>query len=435
MNTVSTPSAQAPARLTPNQRRGFFAAWGGWALDGMDSFIYALVLVPALRDLLPRSGIAPTTANVGYYGSLMFSLFLVGWGLALIWGPVADRFGRVRTLMFTVLAFSVFTLLSALSTNIWMLAVLRLFAGIGIGGEWAVGATLLSEAWPEDRRKMGAALMHTGYYFGFFLAALANYLVGSHFGWRWMFVVGGSPAILVAFFYNRVQEPRRWESTQEKLGAAATMRRAFFGLFSRQYRRRSILNALYQLVSTIGLWGGSVYVPAAITYLALRSGYSAPQGARLASYGTALLSVGTILGAIIVGLLADRISRRYNQAIFFTLMFASISIAFGQVFYLQHHALPWFIVCLFFLGLGGANYTVYSFWIPEQYSTECRASALAFASNVGRFSGAAITYAVGFGIAYFQTFGIPVALTAFAFVIGLLLLPFGEETKGKPLPA
>ncbi len=83
--------------LTRNQVRSFWAAWGGWTMDGMDSFIYSLVLVPALADLLPNSGIRATTANVGYYGGLLFALFMVGWGAALIWGPIADRFGRVRT--------------------------------------------------------------------------------------------------------------------------------------------------------------------------------------------------------------------------------------------------------------------------------------------------------------------------------------------------
>ena len=90
-----------PTPLTPNQIRGFFAAWGGWALDGMDSFIYSLVLAPALIELLPRSGIAASPSNVGYYGSVLFALFLIGWGMSMIWGPVADRFGRVRTLVLT----------------------------------------------------------------------------------------------------------------------------------------------------------------------------------------------------------------------------------------------------------------------------------------------------------------------------------------------
>jgi MFS family permease len=426
---------RAPVPLTPNQVRGFWAAWGGWVLDGMDSFIYALVLVPALRDLLPRSGIAPTTANIGYYGGVLFALFLVGWGMALLWGPVADRFGRVRTLMLTIICFSIFTLLSAFSTSIWTLAVLRLLAGIGIGGEWGIGATLIAEEWPEERRTMGAGMMHTGYYFGFFLAALANYVVGSRFGWRWMFVVGGLPALLVMLIRKGMTEPARWQDNLGVKGSELTMRSSFLEIFSPRYRVRTVLNLMYQLVSTIGLWAGSVYVPAAITFLAARAGHAPAQAARLASYGTGILSIGTILGALSVPFIADRLGRRVNQAIFYSLMGVLILVTFGYVFYLPAGTVPWFFVCLFFLGIGGANYTVYSFWLPEQYETKCRASALAFAQNVGRFAGAGATFLVGLGVRHFQTLGIPVALTAAAFIVGLALLPFGVETKGKPLPA
>src|SRR5580698_6310945 len=99
--------------LTANQIRGFGAAWGGLVLDGMDSFIYALVLVPAMRDLLPASGIEPTVGNLGFYGSILFAAFLVGWGCAFFWGPIADRFGRVRTLMLAILCYSIFTFLGS----------------------------------------------------------------------------------------------------------------------------------------------------------------------------------------------------------------------------------------------------------------------------------------------------------------------------------
>src|SRR5207249_4536040 len=233
--------ATSPTRLTPNQIRGFWAAWGGWALDGMDASIYAVVLVPALRELLPRSGIAATPVNIGYYGSVLLALFLFGWGLSMVWGPVADRFGRVRALMLTILCYSLFTFLCGLVTNIWQLAGLRVMCGIGIGGEQPIGGTFVAEEWPEDRRKMGAGFMHTGYYFGFFLAAMANYFIGANFGWRWMFALGGAPALLVSWIRRGVRESAAW---QQNLGDAARvpkMSEAFLKLFSPKYRRRTIV--------------------------------------------------------------------------------------------------------------------------------------------------------------------------------------------------
>jgi MFS family permease len=435
---VTTASIELPrvkSRLNGNQIRSFWAAWGGWTMDGMDSFIYSLVLVPALRELLPRSGIEATTANVGLYGSLLFALFMVGWGTGMIWGPIADRFGRVRTMMFSILSFSLFTLLAAFATGLWSLAVFRFLAGVGIGGEWGIGAALVSEDWPEERRTMGAALMHTGYYIGFFLAAAANYFIGSRYGWRYMFVVGGIPAIFIAWIRKNVREPARWENKAAQLGEKLSMRRSFFVLFSPQYRKRTIVNSMYLIVSLIGLWAGSVYTPAAMTYIAERFGRTEMQVARLASYSTALLGIGTVIGALIVPFLADRLGRRPTLAIFYVIMSLSVWFAFGHVFYMEMHAIGWFIFCSFLLGLGGANFIVYSFWLPEQYGTECRASAFAFTTNFGRFAAAGFTFLVGAGVNHFKTLGTPVALTALAFIVGLLLLPFGEETKGKPLPA
>src|ERR1700690_4275758 len=139
VENLSVETTATRPRLTRNQVRGFWAAWSGWTMDGMDSFIYSLVLVPALRDLLPKSGIPATTANVGFYGGLLFALFMIGWGVALVWGPIADRFGRVRTMMFSILCFSLFTLLAAFSTGVWSLAVFRFLAGVGHRGGGAVG--------------------------------------------------------------------------------------------------------------------------------------------------------------------------------------------------------------------------------------------------------------------------------------------------------
>jgi len=399
----------------------------------MDSFIYSLVLAPALTELLPRSGIDATAGNIGYYGSLLFALFLIGWGLSMLWGPIADRFGRVRTLMLTILCYSLFTFLCGVVTNIWQLAAFRLLAGIGIGGEWSMGGTFVAEEWPEDRRKMGAGFMHTGYYFGFFLAAIANYFIGTRYGWRWMFAVGGTPALLVTFIRYGVRESATWQQRVATTHRPA-MREAFAKLFSTTYARRTGLNSLYLLVSIVGLWAGSVYVPTSVREIALREGQTAAAAARLASYGTMLLSAGTILGCIALPPLAERLGRRLTLGLYFIVMFFSISVGFGYVFYLPSNALPWFLTILFALGVGGANFAMYTLWLPEQYSTECRASAFAFATSVGRFAGAGITFLVGSGVQAYHTIGTPVAFTSIAFLVGLLLLPFGEETKGKTLP-
>jgi MFS family permease len=421
-------------KLTPNQIRGFWAAWAGWALDGMDSFIYALVLVPALRELLPRTGLVADQSNVGFYGGLLFAIFLVGWGFAFLWGPIADRFGRVRTLMLTILCYSLFTFLGAVASNVWYLAMFRFFAGVGIGGEWTLGGVFVAEEWPESRRQKGAAYMHTGYYFGTFLAAIVNYTVGAHYGWRAVFAVGGAPALLVAFIRYGVSEPKRWRNRMDELGHRWTAGRAFFELFSPEYRRRTLINAALLLVSMIGLWAGSVYVPSSVTYLASNAGYTAAQSARLASYGTMLLSIGTIIGCLLLPFLAGVFGRRNALGFYFVLMFVFVSLGFGYVFYLQADALAWFFVCLFFLGVGGANFAVYTLWLPEQYRTECRGSAFAFATSSGRFLAAGVTFLVGAGVSHFKTIGTPVALTSLAFLAGLFLLPWSVETKGKELP-
>jgi MFS family permease len=431
MTTVA--AARPPTPLTPNQIRGFWAAWAGWALDGMDSFIYSLVLVPALTELLPRSGIEPTAGNIGFYGSVLFALFLIGWGVSMIWGPIADRFGRVRTLTLTILCYSLFTLLCGVVTGIWQLAALRFLAGIGIGGEWAMGGTFIAEEWPEDRRKAGGGYMHTGYYFGFFLAALANYSVGAKYGWRWMFVVGGTPALLITFIRYGVRESETWRRRAES-GQRPPMMAAFTKIFSPLYARRTLLNSLFLLVSIVGLWAGSVYVPTSVREIALRQGIAAGDATRLASYGTMVLSVGTILGCVVLPPLADRFGRRLTLGLYFAVMFFSIAVGFGYIFYLPNALAPFFAV-LFFLGVGGANFAMYTIWLPEQYSTECRGSAFAFATSVGRFAGAGITFLVGAGVAHFHTIGTPVAITSIAFLIGLLLLPFGEETRGQVLPS
>jgi len=425
LSTVLTATS-APAHLTRNQVRGFWAAWGGFALDGMDSFIYALVMTPAMRELLPRSGIPANAEEMGFYGGLCFALFLFGWGCSMVWGPVGDRIGRVKTLTLTIICYSIFTFAGMLAQNIWQLAIFRLLAGVGIGGAWTLGGTFVAEEWPEDRRKMGAGMMQTGFYVGTLVAALLNATVGAAYGWRAMFAVGGVPGLFMFLIRYGVHEPTRWKPASH---APMSM------LFSHEYRRRTILNAVYLLVSIVGLWAGSVYVPSSVGFLSAQAGLSPVNATRMSSLATVILSVGTILGCLAVPPLAERYGRRWTLGAYFLLMFLSISIGFGYLYYLASNALTWFLAMLFVLGFAGGNFAMYSVWLPEQYRTECRASAFGFATSSGRFVGAGITFLVGWAVGRMGTIGTPVALTSVAFLVGMLLLPWGVETKGQELPA
>jgi MFS-type transporter involved in bile tolerance (Atg22 family) len=147
-----------------------------------------------------------------------------------------------------------------------------------------------------------------------------------------------------------------------------------------------------------------------------------------------LLATGTILGCLAMPFLADRLGRRWAVACFYAIMALSISTGFGYAFYRPTGALAVFIPLLFLVGVGGGSFAVYWVWLAEQYRTECRGSALAFATCIGRFVAAGATFLVGMAIRHYGSIGVPVAFTACAFVIGLLLLPFSEETRGRPLP-
>ena len=415
-------------KLDRQQVLGFWAAWGGWVLDGMDSVIYALVLTPAMRELLPLSGFDNDPATIAYAGSIMFALFLVGWGMAFIWGPLADRFGRTKCLAATILIFSVFTGAAAFSHNVWELGIYRFLAGIGIGGEWAMAGTYVAEAWPEDRRKQGAGYLQTGYYAGFFLAAALNYTVGVQYGWRAMFLCGAVPILVTIFTLMRVKEPKRWEAAHAR-PRGGTLR----AIFSEGRAKRTIVNTALLSITIIGLWAGTVYEPTALTILAKKAGFDAADSTRIVSLGTAVLSIGTIIGCLLAPVLAERLGRKRTLAIYFCGMAAAIALAFGWAFHLPDGLVP-FLIMLFFLGLAGGNFAIYSLWLPEQYDTSMRATAFAFCTSFGRFVGAGANFLIAALVAASGSIGAVIALTAIPFLVGLLIIPFAVETKGQPLP-
>jgi MFS family permease len=365
-------------------------------------------------------------ADVAFAGSILFALFLLGWGFSFIWGPLADRFGRAKCLAATILIFSVFTGAAALAQNVWELGLFRFLAGVGIGGEWAMAGTYVAEAWPEDRRKQGAGYLQTGYYAGFFLAAALNFTVGAAYGWRAMFLCGLAPVVVALYTIARVREPVRWEK-------AAAGPHPLRMIFSGIYLRRTVVNTALVSIAIIGLWAGTVYEPTAILTLAKNAGLSPVQGTRLASLGTAILSIGTILGCLLAPVLAERFGRKKALAGYFIAMAMAITLAFGWAFYLADGLAP-FIAVLFFLGLAGGNFAIYSLWLPEQYNTQIRATAFAFCTSFGRFIGAGANFAIAAMVQWSGSLGTAVALTAIPFLVGLIILPFAVETRGEVLP-
>ncbi|HWY63320.1 MAG TPA: MFS transporter [Rhizomicrobium sp.] len=416
-----------PTPLNRQQILGFWASWSGWMLDGMDSVIYALVLSPALKELLPQSGMANGPADIAFAGSILFALFLMGWGFSFLWGPIADRFGRTKCLAASILIFSVFTGAAALSHNVWELGLFRFLAGTGIGGEWAMAGTYVAEAWPEDRRKAGAGYLQTGYYAGFFLAAALNFTVGARYGWRAMFLCGAAPVAVALFTLMRVREPVRWQRAHATSGSHPLRM-----IFSPEYIRRTVVNTLLVSIAIIGLWAGTVYEPTALLTLAKNSGYTASDGTKIVSAGTAILSIGTILGCLLAPVLAERFGRKKTLAGYFAGMAIAIFLAFGWAFYLPNGLVP-FVAILFFLGLSGGNFAIFSLWLPEQYTTQMRATAFAFCTSFGRFLGAGANFAIA---AMIQTgsLGHVIALTAIPFVAAMAIIPFARETRGQALP-
>src|SRR5271155_735882 len=188
-------------------------------------------------------------------------------------------------------------------------------------------------------------------------------------------------------------------------------------------------------IAIVGLWAGSVYEPTVIVFLSRQAGMGLPDAAKMASYGTGLLSIGTIFGCLAAPWLAERFGRRPTLGLYYVGMMVTIALAFGWAFYLPTgSALPAFIALLFFLGLFGGNFAIFSLWLPELFGTEARATAFAFCTSVGRFIGAGVNFGLAGAVAAMGTLGTPIAITSVAFAVGLLVIPFATETRGETLP-
>jgi len=430
---IDSVATDPPAveNVSANQLKGFFGAFGGWTLDGFDQSIFGLVLAPAMLELLPKSGYIADTGTIGYFGQLNVAIFLLGWGCSFVWGPIADRTGRIPALTYAILVYAIFTSLAGFAQSIWQLAFCRFVAAIGIGGEWAMAGTLVSELMPERLRTKFGGVLHAGVYVGLLLGALVNYTIGIDLGWRWMFYLGLLPAVFVVYIRWQTHEPRRWTDVSGKTKQMSFWQ--FIGiLFQPAYRQRTIINVFLIFIALTGFWAGSQYLGATIVSLEMQQGAPRVTALNTASIALAVLSFFTVIGCLLAPIVADRIGRRTTLAISFVLMIIGIVGAYGWAYYQNN--IGYFFAFIPILGLGGADFALFTVWLPEQYHTEVRASAFAFCTTMSRFMAAIGTFIIGWGISAAHTIGWPLALTAVPFVIGLLLIPHSVETTGNPLP-
>src|SRR5215471_5691080 len=201
------------SQVTRYQWLVLMVAWLGWVFDSMDATLYSLVQRPAITELM---GAGASDAQIGFYSSVVFSVMLIGWALGgIVFGIVADYIGRTKALTATILIYSVFTGLSALSHTWWQLGAYRFVTGLGLGGEWAAGAALVAEIWPDHLRAKAGALLQSAAALGFFLAAVLNLWVGV-ISWRYVFLIGAIPAVIVMLVRMLVKEPEVWVKAQKR---------------------------------------------------------------------------------------------------------------------------------------------------------------------------------------------------------------------------
>jgi MFS family permease len=410
-----------------------FVAWLGWVFDSMDSTLYALVLQPALHDLLHAPDGGPVTAEViGWYGGIIFSIFLIGWAIGgVLFGVLADYLGRTRALVFTNLIYAVFTGLAALSQNWWELALFRFLTALGIGGEWAAGAALVAEVWPEDKRTKAAGLLQSAWAAGFIVAAIITLLL-RNYSWRPIFLVGVAPALVALFVRLWVKEPERWvkaRAAERQAGGARPLKLA--ELFSPGLRRATLAGSGLAFVAVFGLWGATNWTPTLIRALPDLKGMSASELTSRVSYATMLLNVGALAGYLIFAPLADRVGRRRVFA-----MMCVGSLVMLPVTFLTPRTYAQVLLLLPLLGFfNNGIFSGFPIYLPELYPTRLRATGAGFCFNIGRVLAASGPFVTGYLVIALGSFGLAASTVALIYLVGLLILPFAPETKGLPLPA
>ena len=398
---------------SPDARRALVAASFGWMLDSFDVMLYAMVLAALIADL----GMAKPTA--GLLGSLTLVASAVG---GLVFGVIADRFGRRRALMASILIYSVFTAACGLATGVVMLAVFRVFLGLGMGGEWASGAALVAETWPAEHRGKALGIVQSSWAVGYAAAAAVAALVLPVWGWRGVFFVGVIPAFFTLWIQRRVREPEIWKAGR---ASAPGVRAGWGEIFGRKRLRLTLFVTLMNACTMFAWWGFNLWLPAYLSMPAAEGGIGL--GPRAMSTLVIFMQAGMWLGYISFGFVADRLGRKRSYVGF--LLAASVF----MVLYSRTRQ-PLLLLALgpFVAFFGTGYFTGFGALTAEIYPTAVRATAQGITYNTGRIVSAAAPFVVG-SLAQTRGFGFSFLLIAAAFLTAAAFWAGIPETKGKEL--
>jgi MFS family permease len=407
-NPPRPPAAEAASlrELTPQQWRSGVAAWLGWAFDGLDMHLYTLVAAPFVAQLLGAT--TTTDPRVGRYGSIIQGGFMLGWALGGgFFGRIGDRLGRARALNLTILTYALFTGLSFFAQTWWHLLIFRFLAALGIGGEWAVGASLLSETWPRRWRPWIAAVLQTGVNVGILGAGLANVVLAAAPP-RCLFLVGVLPALLVVWIRRAVPEPAEWRAAKQ---AADHREPRVRDLFQGEVQRVTLWVVLVCGVSLTAHWAFMFWHQQQLRNLPDVLAWTPEQKNKLASAAMYVVIGSSIVGNFFAGWLARLIG--YRPTI--VSMFLAYCCAMVGAYCVPRDHLGLF--CWFpLIGFCQGSFALFTMYLPPLFPTLLRTTGAGFGYNIGRTIAA-------FGTVFFGLFSKVGDHRAALLYAGCLFLP------------
>ncbi len=428
--------------LSREQWRVLGASNLAWLFDGFEIYALFLTVGFALHQLLTPAELPALPRYAGY----VLATTVFGWATGgVIGGIVADYIGRKRTMMLAILAYSLTTGLSAVAWNWQSFALLRFLVGVGIGSEWATGASIVSELWPDHARGKGGGLLQSGAGIGSFVASGVWLVIGGlgPHSWRLMYVVGILPALLVLWIWRGMPELARWEETNERRRAARAQRQSGVALegmdaaltrstiadmfLDKSVRPRLVAAFLMMLSVTFGFWGVATFVPTYVGTVAAKAGLSAPYYSALAG----LLGTGVaIFGFVTLGFLSDAIGRKPTAMLYY-----AMCLILTPVVYLWAKGMGPLLVAVTVFGFfTGGIWAWAPVWLPELFPTRMRGTAVAFCFNAPRWISCIGPLIAGTLIVALGGYGPAATIVGLFFILGVIVAPFLPETRGKPLP-